>query len=93
MTDATSAARWRAGRLAAVLIAGGSGYWLGQSGQSDAPSEAAGSGTGVARTHNCYHDPVQQRHVTLRDQHRRRADGGPRQRWTRMSWRRALERA
>ena len=44
MTDATSAARWRAGILAAVLIAGGSGYWLGQSGQSDAPSEAAGSG-------------------------------------------------
>ena len=26
--DATNAARWRAGLLAAVLIAGGGGYWL-----------------------------------------------------------------
>lgn len=32
--DATTAARWRAGLMAAVLIAGGSGYWLGQSGGS-----------------------------------------------------------
>ena len=31
-TDATAAARWRAGILAAVLIAGGGGYWLGQHG-------------------------------------------------------------
>jgi len=30
--DATTAARWRAGLMAAVLIAGGGGYWLGQSG-------------------------------------------------------------
>lgn len=55
MTDATSAARWRAGILAAVLIAGGSGYWLGQSGQSDAPSEAAGSG---GRKILYYYDPM-----------------------------------
>lgn len=32
--DATTAARWRAGLMAAVLIAGGGGYWLGQSGGS-----------------------------------------------------------
>lgn len=32
--DATTAARWRAGLMAAVLIAGGGGYWLGQSGES-----------------------------------------------------------
>lgn len=32
--DATTAARWRAGLLAAVLIAGGGGYWLGQRGDS-----------------------------------------------------------
>ena len=30
--DVTTAARWRAGILAAVLIAGGGGYWLGQRG-------------------------------------------------------------
>lgn len=30
--DETTVARWRAGLMAAVLIAGGGGYWLGQSG-------------------------------------------------------------
>ncbi|WP_068071297.1 efflux RND transporter periplasmic adaptor subunit [Novosphingobium lentum] len=30
--DVTTAARWRAGIVAAVLIAGGGGYWLGQRG-------------------------------------------------------------
>ena len=35
MTDATAAARWRAGILAAVLIAGGGGY--GGSGASSPP--------------------------------------------------------
>ncbi|MGH6785840.1 MAG: efflux RND transporter periplasmic adaptor subunit [Novosphingobium sp.] len=40
-TDATIAARWRAGILATVLIAGGGGYWLGQRGGS---ASEAGSG-------------------------------------------------
>ena len=39
--DVTTAARWRAGILAAVLIAGGSGYWLGQRG---GPATEAGPG-------------------------------------------------
>lgn len=39
--DATTAARWRAGILAAVLVAGGGGYWLGQRG---GPATEAGSG-------------------------------------------------
>ena len=39
--DATTAARWRAGILAAVLIAGGGGYWLGQRG---GPATEAGPG-------------------------------------------------
>ena len=39
--DVTTAARWRAGILATVLIAGGGGYWLGQSGGS---ASEAGSG-------------------------------------------------
>ena len=55
MTDATSAARWRAGILAAALIAGGGGYWLGQSGKSDAPSEATDSG---GRKILYYYDPM-----------------------------------
>ncbi len=55
MTDATSAARWRAGILAAVLVAGGGGYWLGLSGQSDAPTEATGSG---GRKILYYYDPM-----------------------------------
>lgn len=39
MTDATTNARWRAAILAAVLVAGGGGYWLGQRGGEDsAPS-------------------------------------------------------
>jgi Cu(I)/Ag(I) efflux system membrane fusion protein len=39
MTEATTAARWRAGILAAVLVAGGGGYWLGQrGGEDDTPS-------------------------------------------------------
>ena len=39
--DAATAARWRAGILAATLIAGGGGYWLGQRG---GPATEAGSG-------------------------------------------------
>ncbi|MEO6153184.1 MAG: efflux RND transporter periplasmic adaptor subunit [Croceibacterium sp.] len=36
--DATTATRWRASVLAAVLIAGGAGYWLGRPGTDDAPN-------------------------------------------------------
>ena len=39
--DRATAVRWRAGILAAVLVAGGGGYWLGQHGES---ATAAGSG-------------------------------------------------
>ena len=45
MTDATTAARWRAAILAAVLVAGGGGYWLGQRGTDEMASGAA-SGDG-----------------------------------------------
>ena len=53
MTDATSAARWRTGILAAVLIAGG-GYWIGQRGQGEAPTGA----TSNARKILYYYDPM-----------------------------------
>ena len=52
--DATTAARWRAGLLAAVLIAGGGGYWLGQRG--DAPEATATSADG--RKVLYYYDPM-----------------------------------
>lgn len=53
--EATTAARWRAGIVAAVLIAGGGGYWLGQSGNgSTAPAET-GAGTGDILY---YYDPM-----------------------------------
>ncbi|ALJ15559.1 Cu(I)/Ag(I) efflux system membrane fusion protein [Sphingopyxis italica] len=54
MTDATSAARWRAGILAAVLIAGGGGYWLGQRGDGQAPAEATAGGRKILY----YYDPM-----------------------------------
>ena len=54
MTDATSAARWRAGIMAAVLIAGGGCYWLGQRGDSQAPAE----GTTEGRKALYYYDPM-----------------------------------
>ena len=38
--DATTAARWRASIIAAVLIAGGAGYWLGRPGSDDAATSA-----------------------------------------------------
>lgn len=53
-TDATTAVRWRAGLLAAVLIAGGGGYWLGQRG--DAPTAPASSADG--RKVLYYYDPM-----------------------------------
>ncbi len=54
-TDATFSARWRAGLLAAVLIAGGGGYWLGQRG-GDAIPAAATSADG--RKILYYYDPM-----------------------------------
>ncbi len=54
-TDATFSARWRAGLLAAVLIAGGGGYWLGQRG-GDATPAAATSADG--RKILYYYDPM-----------------------------------
>lgn len=54
--DATNAARWRAGLLAAVLIAGGGGYWLGQRGSGDAALTAATSADG--RKILYYYDPM-----------------------------------
>lgn len=53
--DATTAARWRAGLLAAVLIAGGGGYWLGQR-DGDAAPAAATSADG--RKILYYYDPM-----------------------------------
>lgn len=55
MTDATNAARWRAAILAAVLIAGGGGYWLGQRGADGAaPNEASSDGRKILY----YYDPM-----------------------------------
>ena len=53
--DATTVTRWRAGLLAAVLIAGGGGYWLGQRG-GDAIPAAATSADG--RKILYYYDPM-----------------------------------
>ncbi|MCC6480459.1 MAG: efflux RND transporter periplasmic adaptor subunit [Sphingomonadaceae bacterium] len=55
MTDATTGTRWRAGLLAAVLIAGGGGYWLGQRG--DAPASAS-STSSDGRKVLYYYDPM-----------------------------------
>ncbi|HVR91446.1 MAG TPA: efflux RND transporter periplasmic adaptor subunit [Novosphingobium sp.] len=52
--DVTTATRWRAGILAAVLIAGGGGYWLGQRG---GPSTEAGSGQ-AGRKILYWYDPM-----------------------------------
>ena len=52
--DATTATRWRAGLLAAVLIAGGSGYYLGQSGDDATPAGASADGRKVLY----YYDPM-----------------------------------
>ena len=54
MMDATTAARWRAGILAAVLIAGGGGYWLGQRGSGDAAPSAPADGRKILY----YYDPM-----------------------------------
>ena len=55
MTDATTnAARWRAGILAATLIAGGGGYYLGQRGNDTAPTAASADGRKILY----YYDPM-----------------------------------
>ena len=53
--DPATAARWRAGILAAVLIAGGGGYWYGQRGSEGAAPPAANSGE---RKILYYYDPM-----------------------------------
>lgn len=53
--DATTATRWRAGLLAAVLIAGSGGYWLGQ--RSDVPAPAS-STSPDGRKILYYYDPM-----------------------------------
>ncbi|WP_282949204.1 MULTISPECIES: efflux RND transporter periplasmic adaptor subunit [unclassified Sphingopyxis] len=56
MTDATTtAARWRAALMAAVLLAGGAGYWLGQRGDNET---VAGSATGDPGKILYYYDPM-----------------------------------
>ena len=54
-TDAPTAARWRAGILAAALIAGGGGYWFGQRGSEGAAPPAPSSGE---RKILYYYDPM-----------------------------------
>lgn len=53
-TDANTATRWRAGLLAAVLIAGGGGYWLGQRGDAPAPPSTSADGRKILY----YYDPM-----------------------------------
>ena len=52
--DRATAVRWRAGILAAVLVAGGGGYWLGQCGGS---GDEAGAGQ-PGRKVLYYYDPM-----------------------------------
>lgn len=54
MTDTTHAARWRAGILAATLLAGGGGYWLGQRGDAPAATTTSEDGRKVLY----YYDPM-----------------------------------
>ena len=57
--DRATAVRWRAGILAALLIAGGGGYWLGQRGES---ATAAGSGQSERKILYWYDPMVPQEH-------------------------------
>ena len=57
--DVTTAARWRAGILAAVLVAGGGGYWLGQRG---GPATEAGPGQSGRKILYWYDPMVPQEH-------------------------------
>ena len=58
MTDTTHAApnfaKWRAGILAATLIAGGGGYYLGQRGDAPAATTASADGRKILY----YYDPM-----------------------------------
>ena len=54
MTDTTHAARWSAGILAATLLAGGGGYWLGQRGDAPAATTTSEDGRKVLY----YYDPM-----------------------------------
>jgi Cu(I)/Ag(I) efflux system membrane fusion protein len=54
MTNTTHAARWRAGILAATLLAGGGGYWLGQRGDAPAATTTSEDGRKVLY----YYDPM-----------------------------------
>ncbi len=58
MTDTTYAApnfaKWRAGILAATLLAGGGGYWLGQRGDAPAPTATSDDGRKILY----YYDPM-----------------------------------
>lgn len=51
--DAKTAVRWRASLIAAVLIAGGTGFWLGRPG-SDEPATSASDGRKILY----YYDPM-----------------------------------
>lgn len=53
--DVSTAARWRAGIIAAVLIAGGGGYWLGQRGNGEAVPTTASDGASKVLY---YYDPM-----------------------------------
>ncbi|MFM5953168.1 MAG: efflux RND transporter periplasmic adaptor subunit [Novosphingobium sp.] len=53
--DATTAARWRAGLMAAVLIAGSGGYWLGQRGGTETE---AGPASADGRKVMYWYDPM-----------------------------------
>ena len=53
-TDAIMSARWRAGVLAAALIAGVGGYWIGQQGDDD----VSGSGPDEGRKVLYWYDPM-----------------------------------
>lgn len=55
MNDISTAARWRAGILAAVLIAGGGGYWLGHRGDN---GSGTASGKADGRKILYYYDPM-----------------------------------
>ena len=57
--DRATAARWRAGILAAVLVAGGGGYWLGQRGGG---TTEAGSGQSGRKILYWYDPMVPQEH-------------------------------
>ena len=54
MTDSSTAPRWRAAIMAAVLIAGGAGYWIGQRGDGGTTGTASADGRKILY----YYDPM-----------------------------------